>query len=111
MAWKKAVIVAALSLSAALGTVASASAETVWQRDHQGRVEINHRLENQNLSIDRERREGEITRRQAVYLHREDHAIRTQERFDSRFDRGHLTGAQYRAVNQEENGVNRQIDR
>lgn len=111
MAWKKVVIVAALGLSAVLGTVASASAETIWQRDHQGRVEINHRLENQNLRIDRERREGEISRRQAVYLHLEDHAIRAQERFNSRFDRGHLTTAQYRALNQEENGVNRQIDR
>jgi hypothetical protein len=111
MAWKKAVIVAALGLSAALGTVACASAETVWQRDHRDRVEINHRMENQNLRIDRERREGEISRRQALYLHREDHSIRAQERFDSQFDRGHLTSAQYRALNQDENVVNRQIDR
>jgi hypothetical protein len=111
MALKKAVLIAALGLAAALGLTGSASAETIWQHDHQGRVEINRRLENQNRRIDQERHEGEISRRQAFYLHREDHSIRAQERFDSRFDRGHLTRAQYRTLNREENGVGEQIGR
>ena len=111
MALKKAVLVAALALTAALGCGGSASAETIWQHDHHGRVEINRRLENQNRRIDQGRREDEISRQQAFYLHREDRSIRAQERFDSRFDRGHLTRAQYRILNREENGVSRQIGR
>jgi hypothetical protein len=111
MALKKAVLIAALGLTAAFGTVASASAETLWQYNHPGRVEINHRLANQNWRIDQERREGEISGRQAYFLHREDRFIGAQERFDSRFHRSHLTYAQYRALNQQENGVSRQIGR
>jgi hypothetical protein len=111
MASRKSILIAALALTAAFGGAGSASAETMWQRDHQGRVEINHRLQNQNRRIDHERREGKISRQQAFYLHREDHSIRARERFDSRFDRGHLSRAQYRTLNREESGVSRQIDR
>jgi hypothetical protein len=37
--------------------------------------------------------------------------IRTNERLDARFDHGHVTRAQDRALNQDENGVSRQIYR
>jgi hypothetical protein len=111
MFMKKAALIAALSVTAAFGAFGNASAETAWQYHHPGRVEINHRLMNQDRRIREERREGEISGRQAYYLHREDRYIRGQERFDARFDRGRLTPAQYRALNQEENGVSRQIGR
>jgi hypothetical protein len=111
MLLKKAALVAVLGLTAAFGTVASASAETNWQYGHPGRVEVNHRLMNQDWRIRQERREGEISGRQAYFLHREDRFIRGQERFDSRFNHGHLTPAEYHALNREENGVSRQIGR
>ncbi len=44
-------------------------------------------------------------------MHREDRAILRQEQFAARHDGGHITRAEQRAFNQEENGVGRQIGR
>lgn len=82
-----------------------------WSNNHLRRAEINHRLINQDHRINRDLREGRITVHQAHYLHREDRMIRTNERLDARFDHGHVTRAQDRALNQDENGVSRQIYR
>jgi hypothetical protein len=59
MLLKKTILAAALGLAAIAGTAASASAETYWRDHHPRRVEVNHRLANQDWRIDRERREGE----------------------------------------------------
>jgi hypothetical protein len=44
-------------------------------------------------------------------MHDEDRMVRTQERFDARFNDGHITKAEQRALNQDENGISRQIGR
>ncbi len=92
-------------------SVTSAMAETDWQRNHPRRAEVNAHLANQNRRIDREYREGEITRAQARQLHREDHAIRREERAMARLNNGHITHAEQKALNQQENAVSRQIGR
>ena len=101
-----------LALSSALGLtgIASASAAT-WAQKHPHRAEVNHRLAHQNRRIDRDFARGEITAHQAARLHREDHMLHTNERFDARFDHSHLTRADQRSLNQDENGVSRQIYR
>lgn len=101
-----------LALASVLGLtgVASASAST-WDQRHPRRVEVNHRLANQDRRIDRDFAEGKITAHQAARLHREDRMVRADERFDARFDRSHLTRADQRSLNQDENGVSRQIYR
>jgi hypothetical protein len=77
---KLALVAAAL---AALGLSAtSASAETFWQARHPRRAEVNERLAYQNFRINREVREGELSPWQARRLHREDFAIRHEERGD-----------------------------
>jgi len=111
MNWKKTAIVGAFGAVLSLGTIASASADTVWQRHHPRREEVNNRLKNLNHRINVERREGELTATQARYLHSEDRVIRGQERFDAHFNNGHITRAEQRALNQDENGVSRQIGR
>jgi hypothetical protein len=111
MNWKKTFLMAALGASLSFGTIASASADTVWQKHHPRREEVNGRLANQNRRIGTERAEGEITASQARALHADDRAIRNQERFDATLDNGHITKAEQRALNQEENGVSRQIGR
>jgi hypothetical protein len=111
MNWKKAAMVGAVGVALGVGTIASASADTVWQRHHPRREEVNNRLRNLNHRINVERREGEITATQARYLHSEDRAIRGQERFDAHFNNGHITRAEQRALNQDENGVSRQVGR
>jgi hypothetical protein len=52
---------------------------------------------------------GRITPRQAQRLHAEDHAIRIEERVMARFNGGHISKAERRALNQQENAVSRQI--
>ena len=83
--------------------------ETPWQKEHPRRTEVNARLANQNRRIDQERREGEISKSQARQLHREDHAIRQEERTMASTNHGHLTKAEQRSLNQQENQVSRQI--
>jgi hypothetical protein len=106
---KSAIFAIALAMLAAATT--GATAETRWERNHPRRDQVNDRLENQNRRINQEYREGELTRGQAVQLHREDHAIRQEERTMSRFDDGHITPAEQRALNQQEDAVSRQIGR
>jgi hypothetical protein len=102
---------AALGLAVALAGTTGASADTGWQAHHPWREQVNHRLTRQSHRIAMERREGEITRGQARDLRVEDRGIRAQERFDASHHRSHLTRAEHRRLNREENGVSRQIGR
>jgi hypothetical protein len=71
----------------------------------------NDRLANQNHRINRELKEGEITKQQSNQLHREDRAIRQEERTMAKFDGGHITKTEQKMLNQQENAVSRQIGR
>jgi hypothetical protein len=96
----------------ALVTMAgSAFAETSWERNHPRRDQVNDRLENQSRRINREYREGEISRGQARALHREDHQIRQEERTMASLNGGHITRGEQRVLNQQENAVSRQNGR
>ena len=99
------------SLAALLiaGSVGSASAATTWAHRHPRRVEVNHRLANQNARIRHDVATGKITGAQAAQLHAEDRSIRGEERTDAKFDRSHLTRADQRSLNQNENAVSKQI--
>jgi hypothetical protein len=85
------------------------SALADWAAHHPRRAEVNHRLANQDRRINRERREGELSVGQARQLHNEDRFVRKQERFMAAQNHGHITASQQRSLNQEENGVSRQI--
>jgi hypothetical protein len=108
MNFKKGLLMAAFGALVSLTGVASASAN-VWQDNHPRRVEVNHRLAHQHYRINRDLREGKISFREAANLHREDRMMRREERFDARFNGGHITKPEQRALNQQENGVSRQI--
>jgi hypothetical protein len=95
-----------LSLGALAG---NAMADTQWQKDHPRREQVNNRLANQNKRIRQERKEGEITRAQAAKLHAEDRAIRREERTMASTNHGHITKAEQKALNQQENQVSQQI--
>ena len=103
------IIAVAVALTFALGAAGSAMAETQWQKEHPRRTEVNHRLDNQNRRIHKEVREGEINRRQAAKLHHEDHQVRREERMMASQNGGHITKQEQRSLNQQENGVSRQI--
>ena len=95
-----AIIVLSLGFSSASCTFADAGVR---------RAEVNMRLANQNFLIDKELASGRITAARANFLHSEDRFVRNQERFDAKFDKGHITPAEQRALNQELNGVSKQI--
>ena len=102
-------LLAALGTATLLASASGASADTRWQRHHPWREQVNHRLARQNHRITMERREGEITGRQAHELRAEDRGIRAQERFDASRNGSHLTRSERRRLNHEENGVSGQI--
>lgn len=93
----------------ASATASSFAAETTWQKNHPRREQVNNRLAHQNARIHKEVKEGEITKGQAAALHREDRSIRREERSMAKLDKGHITKADQRALNQQENVVSKQI--
>ena len=105
---KRTLMIALFAATGAVVAAGSASASP-WDWHHPRRAEVNHRLAMQDHRINRDFRDGRISLRQARYLHGEDRMIRHQERFDARFDQGHITRAEQRGLNQDENGVSRQV--
>ena len=104
----KAVALAALS-ALVVGVSASALAETNWEKHHPRRAEVNDRLANQNKRINQDVKEGKITPAQAHKLHKEDRAIRREERAMASQHGGHITKQEQRVLNRQENAVSRQI--
>jgi hypothetical protein len=101
---------AAAGLAVALaGAATGASAATPWQIHHPARVEVNARLERQNLRIRQERRLGEFNAMQAHRLHAADQRILARERWFAVHHRGHLTRLEQARLNQRENRVSRHI--
>ena len=103
-------LIAAASLVFAIGGAASsASAATTWQDHHPRRVEVNTRLERQNVRIANERRMHLITAHQARRLHVADYRTRMEERRMARHDGGHLTRVDQIRLNHRENRINHRI--
>lgn len=88
---------------------ASSFAQTNWQAHHPRRVDVNHRLANQNSSINHKVVEGKMTPYQARHLRHEDHLIRQEERTDSKFNHSHITKTEQNTLNHQENQVSHQI--
>ena len=110
MTFKRALMIALFGTAGALA-MAGAALANPWDLHHPRRAEVNYGLALQDMRINHDYRDGRISLRQAHYLHVEDRTVRHQERFDVRFDRGHITRADQRALNRDENGVSRQIYR
>jgi hypothetical protein len=100
-------LLSALLCTAALS--APAFADGKWAANHPRRDQVNDRLANQNRRIDNGVKSGTLSKGQARQLHREDHAIRTEERADAAANGGHITKGEQRQINHQENQVSRQI--
>ena len=97
--------------SLALMSAAPSFAGPWWAPLHPRRVEVNGRLGNQDRRIDAGRRDGQLSRGEAHQLHREDHAIRSEERAMAAEHGGHITKGDQRMLNRQENRVSGQIYR
>jgi hypothetical protein len=103
-------MVAVVALTAAFATLSgNVFAGTTFQQNHPRRAQVNSRLNNQNLRIDNEVKDGQISRKQGAALHAEDHQIRSEERFDASLNNTHITRAEQVSLNQQENSVSQQI--
>ncbi len=92
-----------------LSGVTVANAGPSWDARHPRRDQVNDRLEHQNRRIANQVRAGELTHRQAANLRANDRDIRAEERQMARLDGGHLTRADQRALNQQENANSSRI--
>ena len=84
-------------------------ADTAWQKAHPRREQVNARLANQNRRIHQEVKEGDLSKAQAASLHKDDRQIRSEERAMASQNGGHITKAEQKVLNQQENAVSKQI--
>ncbi len=98
-----------LSAALVLFLATPSFADTRWEQTHPRRDQVNDRLANQNRRVDNGVRSGKLSPQQARQLHKEDHAIRTEERADASLHGGHITKGEQRQLNRQENQVSRQI--
>ncbi|HTT04965.1 MAG TPA: hypothetical protein VMF64_06720 [Steroidobacteraceae bacterium] len=80
-----------------------------WQASHPRRAEVNARLANQNRRIHADVRHGTLTHSQAHALHRDDHAIRQEERDMAHQNGSHISKPEQRVLNGQENAVSHDI--
>jgi hypothetical protein len=99
-----------LALVALLGLSTSSFAQHGhFCRTHPRRAEVNHRLANQDRRINKEVKEGDLTKAQGAALHKDDHQIRQEERDMASQDHGHITKLEQKTLNQQENQVSKKI--
>jgi hypothetical protein len=99
----------ALALVAAYS--APARAEDHFEKTHPRRAEVNHRLNNQHKRVKDGVKDGDLSKKEAGHIHKEDRRIRREERHMAAKDGGHVTKADQRKLNRQENHVSRQINR
>ena len=80
-----------------------------WAKQHPRRAEVNARLTHQDKRIKTEVAEGEMSKAKAAKLHKEDRAIRQEERDMAAQNGGHITKAEQKVLNQQEDKVSKQI--
>lgn len=107
---KKNMVLAAMGLVMAFGAASTASADIVrYDGHHPRQAEAPGRVASQEHRITVQRREGELTARQARHLRAEDRRIARQDRREARVNGGYISKAQQHRLNREENRVSRHI--
>ena len=92
-----------------IGNTMNAMAETLWEKTHPRRDQVNDRLERQHYRIHQEVKEGDMTHAQAMRLHRADYSVRREERLMASQHKGHITRRQQGILNRQENRISRRI--
>lgn len=92
------------------GTVAAASPVLAARGGyHPRRLEVKGRLYNQNRRINQGVRDGQLTHQEAHSLRSNDRAIGSEQREMAHLDGGHITRADQRSLNQQENANSKGI--
>jgi hypothetical protein len=98
-----------LTAGGVLAASTAASADPAWGYEHPRQAQVLYRAERENRRINHEYRRGEISRWDAVRLHREDRRIVRQERHFAHYHGGYITRREQRHLNREENRLSRHI--
>jgi len=104
-------IILALATAASLATMGTTANAATWMHNHPRQAEVLRRDRHQLARINAERREGEITGRQARALRASDRAFVAQDRADARANGGYITKSQQHHLNAEESAQSRAIGR
>ena len=98
-----------LSLVAGGMIAGAAAAETPWQAHHPRQAEVLSRDADERAAVHAERREGDLTHRQARHLLAADRRIARQDHLLARANGGHITRHEQHFLNHEESRVGRHI--
>ncbi|HZY40078.1 MAG TPA: hypothetical protein VFE53_25675 [Mucilaginibacter sp.] len=101
-----------LSIALIIGLLAASTAtfaQSRFAKTHPRRHEVNSRLANQNKRIHNEVKEGDMSKKQAANLHKDDHQIRQEERDMASQNHSHITKKEQKALNQQENKTSKKI--
>ncbi len=97
-------------LVASLGlTTVTFAQDGKFAKTHPRRDQVNDRLARQNKRIHNEVKEGDMTKKQAASLHKDDRQIRKEERAMASQNGGHITKQEQKTLNQQQNKVSKQI--
>ncbi len=102
-------IFVALASLAAVVSVASPAMASTWAQRHPRQREVLTREHRQITRINHERRDGELTGRQARMLRARDRHIVRQDHVEARANGGYITPHQQNQINREENGQSHAI--
>lgn len=90
-------------------TTATYAQDGKFDKTHPRRDQVNDRLANQNKRIHQEVKEGDMSKKRAAQLHRDDHSVRMQERRMAARDHGHITKKDQAILNKRENNISKHI--
>lgn len=94
----------------ALGLIStSVFAQAKFDKTHPRRAQVNSRLNNQNARVDNKVANDKMSKGEAAKIHGQDHAIRKEERRDAAANGGHITKAEQKHINHQENHVSKEI--
>lgn len=96
-------------LAALAGTTFAATPAIAFKGEHPRRLEVKGRLYNQNSRINAGVRDGQLTHQEAHQLRSNDRRIYREQQTMAHLDGGHITKADQRALNQQENANSRDI--
>ena len=97
------------SIFAQAAPAAAPASAAKFDKTHPRRAQVNSRLQNQNARVDNKVADGKMSKGEAAKIHSQDHAIRKEEKRDAAANGGHITKAEQKHINHQENHVSKEI--
>jgi hypothetical protein len=100
---------AAPATPAATPAATPGSSSSNFDKTHPRRAQVNSRLKNQNARVDNKVADGKMSQGEANKIHGQDKAIHNEEKADAKANGGHITKAEQKHINHQENHVSKEI--